>query len=55
MIRNFQPRLDLNLSVYRPWGVVASTIADAFTDHLIQNTSNYMNAVNAGINEMVSA
>lgn len=48
-IRDFQPHLDLNLSVYRPWGVMASTIADAFIDHLIQATRSYMNEVDAGI------
>lgn len=51
-IRDFQPHLDLNLSVYRPWGVMASTIADAFADHLIQTTRNYMNDVDSGINAL---
>lgn len=51
-IRDFQPHLDLNLSVYRPWGVMASTIADAFADHLIQTTRTYMNDVDTGINAL---
>ena len=51
-IREFEPRLDLNLSVYRPWGVMASTIVDAFTDHLIQSTSSHMNTINASINQL---
>lgn len=48
-IRDFRPHLDLNLSVYRPWGVIESSIADAFTDHLIQRTRSYMNMVDAAI------
>lgn len=48
-IRDFRPHLDLNLSVYRPWGVIESSIADAFTDYLIQQTRSYMNTVDAGI------
>ena len=48
-IRDFRPHLDLNLSVYRPWGVIESSIADAFTDHLIQYTRSYMNTVDAAI------
>jgi DNA-binding transcriptional LysR family regulator len=48
-IRDFRPHLDLNLSVYRPWGVIASTAADAFTEHLIQTTRSFMNGVDAGV------
>lgn len=48
-IRDFRPHLDLNLSVYRPWGVIASTAADTFTEHLIQGTRSYMNGVEEGI------
>ncbi|MDF3154647.1 LysR substrate-binding domain-containing protein [Mesorhizobium sp. XAP10] len=48
-IRDFRPHLDLNLSVYRPWGVIASSAADAFTEHLIQTTRSFMNGVEAGI------
>jgi DNA-binding transcriptional LysR family regulator len=48
-VRDFRPHLDLNLSVYRPWGVIESSIADAFTDHLIQYTRSYMNTVDAAI------
>jgi DNA-binding transcriptional LysR family regulator len=48
-IRDFRPHLDLNLSVYRPWGVIASTAADTFVEHLIQTTRNFMNGVDAGI------
>jgi DNA-binding transcriptional LysR family regulator len=48
-IRDFQPHLDLNLSVYRPWGVIASTAADTFVDHLIQTTRTFMNTVDTGI------
>lgn len=48
-IRDFRPHLDLNLSVYRPWGVIESSIADAFTDHLIRYTRSYMNTVDAAI------
>ncbi len=54
-IRDFQPHLDLDLSVYRPWGVVASTIADAFTDHLVQSTRRFMEAVDARIGEPTPA
>lgn len=48
-IRDFRPHLDLNLSVYRPWGVIESSIADAFTDHLVRYTRSFMNTVDAGI------
>ena len=51
-IRDFRPHLDLNLSVYRPWGVIASTAADAFTEHLIQTTRSFMNSVDAGISAL---
>jgi len=51
-IRDFQPHLDLNLSVYRPWGVIASTAAERFVEHLIHVTRNYMNEVDAGINAL---
>jgi DNA-binding transcriptional LysR family regulator len=51
-IRDFQPHLDLNMSVYRPWGVIASTIADAFSEHLIQTTRSYMNTVDVGISNL---
>ncbi|WP_108658272.1 LysR family transcriptional regulator [Acuticoccus kandeliae] len=53
-IRDFRPHLDLNLSVYRPWGVIASTAADAFTEHLIRTTRNFMNGVDAGIAELAA-
>jgi DNA-binding transcriptional LysR family regulator len=43
--RPFRPELDLQLSVYRPWGVIASSAAEAFTEHLIQ-------AARASISEM---
>lgn len=48
-IRDFQPHLDINLSVYRPWGTIASSAADTFIEHLIQSTRDYMNAVDRGI------
>ncbi|QIG46648.1 LysR family transcriptional regulator [Nordella sp. HKS 07] len=51
-IRDFHPHLDLSLSVYRPWGVMASTIADAFTDHLVLSTRSYLDAVDAGIKDL---
>ena len=28
VIRDFQPRLEVNLSLYRPWGVITSKIAE---------------------------
>lgn len=51
-IRDFRPHLDLNLSVYRPWGVIASTAVDAFTEHLIQTTRSFMNTVDEGISAL---
>lgn len=54
-IRDFRPHLDLNLSVYRPWGVIESSIADAFTDHLVRYTRSYMNTVDAGIEALVTS
>ncbi|NUB45905.1 LysR family transcriptional regulator [Fertoebacter nigrum] len=49
VIRRFQPKLDLKLSVYRPWGVIASTAADAFHDLLIQKTRAFMKVVDDAI------
>ena len=54
-MRDFRPHLDLNISVYRPWGVIASTAGDAFTEHLIQNTRSYMNTVDAGIDALTNS
>jgi DNA-binding transcriptional LysR family regulator len=48
-IRDFLPHLDLNLSVYRPWGTIASSAADTFIEHLIQSTREYMNVVDREI------
>jgi DNA-binding transcriptional LysR family regulator len=48
-IRDFQPHLDLNLSVYRPWGTIASSAADTFIEHLIQSTRDFMNVVDREI------
>jgi DNA-binding transcriptional LysR family regulator len=48
-IRDFQPHLDINLSVYRPWGTIASSAADTFIEHLIQSTREYMNVVDREI------
>jgi DNA-binding transcriptional LysR family regulator len=48
-IRDFQPHLSLHLSVYRPWGVIASTAADAFAEHLVHSTRIYMKQVDEGI------
>jgi DNA-binding transcriptional LysR family regulator len=48
-IRDFHPHLDINLSVYRPWGTIASSAADTFIEHLIQSTRDYMNVVDREI------
>jgi DNA-binding transcriptional LysR family regulator len=48
-IRDFQPHLDINISVYRPWGTIASSAADTFIEHLIQSTRDVMNVVDRGI------
>ena len=48
-IRDFRPQLNVNLSVYRPWGTIASSVADTFIEHLIQSTRDYMNDVDRGI------
>lgn len=48
-IRDFQPQLNINLGVYRPWGTIASSVADTFIEHLIQSTRDYMNGVDRGI------
>ena len=48
-MRDFRPHLDINLSVYRPWGTIASSVADIFIEHLIQSTRDYMNVVDRGI------
>lgn len=49
VIKEFQPRLELGLSIYRPWGVITSTIADNFTEFLIQSTRSYMKSLDEGI------
>jgi DNA-binding transcriptional LysR family regulator len=51
-IRDFRPHLDINLSVYRPWGTIASSVADTFIEHLVQSTRDYMNIVDRGIKEL---
>jgi DNA-binding transcriptional LysR family regulator len=48
-IRDFRPQLNINLSVYRPWGTIASSVADTFVEHLIQSTRDYMAGVDSGI------
>lgn len=48
-IRPFELTLDLQLSVYRPWGVIASSASDAFAEHLISTTRSYMKEVDEGI------
>lgn len=48
-IRDFHPHLDINLSVYRPWGTIASSAADTFIEHLIHAARNHMNVVDSGI------
>ena len=48
-IRDFRPQLNINLSVYRPWGTIASSVADTFIEHLIQSTRDYMKDVDSGI------
>ncbi|WP_081780638.1 LysR substrate-binding domain-containing protein [Sulfitobacter sp. 20_GPM-1509m] len=49
VIRKFEPKLDLRLSVYRPWGVIASSAADAFHDILLQKTRAFMKGVDDSI------
>lgn len=49
VIRRFQPKLDLKISVYRPWGVIASTASDAFHDLLIQQTRTFMKDIDEAI------
>jgi DNA-binding transcriptional LysR family regulator len=48
-IRDFQPHLDINVSVYRPWGTIASSAADTFIEHLVQSTREHMNVIDRGI------
>lgn len=55
VIRRFQPVLDLKLSVYRPWGVIASTASDAFHDFLIHAARAYMREVDEGIDGLIAA
>ncbi len=51
-IRKFEPQLDLNLSIYRPWGVTASSVAETFSTYLIRETHSYMQSVEAGMLSM---
>ncbi len=48
-IREFEPRLDINLSIYRPWGIAASAVADAFSTYLIHETRAHMESIEKGI------
>lgn len=34
--RPFLPRLEIELSLYRPWGTLPSAIGNAFTEHLVR-------------------
>jgi DNA-binding transcriptional LysR family regulator len=54
VIKAFQPQLEINLSIYRPWGVINSKIADTFTDYLIQCTRNYLQSVDDGIQALTA-
>lgn len=51
-IREFHPVLDLGLSIYRPWGVPASHVAEAFTTYLVRETRSYLKSVEEGIRKM---
>jgi DNA-binding transcriptional LysR family regulator len=53
-IREFKPSLKSELSIYRPWGVIASTAADAFAEYLIDTTRKYMSSVDEGIAKLSS-
>lgn len=48
-IREFEPRMELALSIYRPWGVTASNVIESFTEYLIHYTRNHMQSVDDGI------
>ena len=54
-IKEFQPRLEVNLSIYRPWGVITSTIADTFADYLTQRTRSYLQSVDEGIQALAAS
>lgn len=49
-IREFQPQLSNRLSVYRPWGLIASTTADAFAEYLFHTTRNFINKIDEDLN-----
>jgi DNA-binding transcriptional LysR family regulator len=51
-IRDFRSQLNVNLSVYRPWGTIASSVSDTFIEHLIQSTRDFMNGVDSGIRRL---
>ncbi|MDP3342353.1 LysR substrate-binding domain-containing protein [Frigidibacter sp.] len=53
-IRRFLPKLEVRLSVYRPWGVIASTASDAFHDLLIHSSRTYMKEVDDGIEGLIA-
>ncbi|MAY63525.1 MAG: transcriptional regulator [Rhizobiales bacterium] len=52
VIREFEPTLELNLSIYKPWGITASAVTEAFTTYLLQESRAYMHEVDAGIRQM---
>jgi DNA-binding transcriptional LysR family regulator len=48
-IREFRPLLKSELNIYRPWGVIASTIADTFAEYLLQTTRSCMATMDESI------
>lgn len=46
--RPFSPQLQIELSLYRPWGTLQSAIGNAFTEHLVRRVKEISKRVSAG-------
>ncbi len=51
-IREFEPQIDISLSIFRPWGVVASSAAETFISYLVRETRLYMQGVDEGLRQV---
>lgn len=46
--RPFHPRLQIELSLYRPWGILQSAVGNAFTEHLVRGVKDISRKAHLG-------
>ena len=46
--RPFFPELQVELSLYRPWGTLQSAVGNAFTEHLVRRVKDISRKASAG-------